>query len=147
MPSNRLAPLLCLALAACGGAQGVAPPVRSIGTVAPTVTVRQPVRRPLRGLPPAGARPAPLPGTESVIGLTVPDLVRRFGTARLDVWEGDARKLQFVGPACVLDVFLYPAAPGRDPQSTYLDARRASDGKDVDRAACVTALSAARAKP
>ncbi len=142
MSSSRFAPLLCLALAACG-AQGVVPPVRSAGTVAPTVAVRQPVRKPLRGLPPA-IRPQALPGLESVIGLTATDLVRRFGTARLDVWEGDARKLQFVGPACVLDVFLYPAAPGQDPQSTYLDARRASDGKDVDRAACVTALGAAR---
>ena len=144
MSSSKFAPLLCLALAACGSAQGVAPPLRSAGTVAPTVAVRQPIRRPLRGLPPVAARPLAVPGTESVIGLTAPDLIRRFGSARLDVWEGDARKLQFVGPACVLDVFLYPAAPGRDPQSTYLDARRASDGKDVDRAACVAALGAAR---
>ncbi|MBW8785081.1 MAG: hypothetical protein JF593_10670, partial [Novosphingobium sp.] len=64
----------------------------------------------------------------------------QFGEARLDVWEGDARKLQFTGVPCVLDVYLYPVAPGREPQATYVDARRPSDGKDVDRAACIAAL-------
>ena len=54
--------------------------------------------------------------------------------------EGDARKLQFSGTACILDVFLYPGAPGREPQATYVEARRGSDGKDVDRASCVAAL-------
>jgi hypothetical protein len=55
------------------------------------------------------------------------------------VWEGDARKLQFSGSPCILDVYLYPGAQGREPQATYVDARR-SDGRDVDRAACVQAL-------
>lgn len=70
----------------------------------------------------------------------MPELVDQFGPARLEVWEGDARKLQFTGSACVLDVYLYPPAPGREPEATYVDARRASDGQDVDRAACVSAL-------
>ncbi|MCB2057825.1 MAG: hypothetical protein KDE30_07920, partial [Novosphingobium sp.] len=70
----------------------------------------------------------------------VNELTGQFGTARLDVYEGDARKLQFVGSACVLDVFLYPPAPGREPEATYVEARRASDAQDVSDAACIAAL-------
>lgn len=81
-----------------------------------------------------------LPGLEGVIGSTATQLSRQFGQARLDVLEGDARKLQYSGKSCILDVYLYPGAPGREPQATYVDARRASDGRDVDRAACVSAL-------
>ena len=81
-----------------------------------------------------------LPGLESVIGAGVPGLVAQFGNPRLDVLEGDARKLQFVGEPCVLDVYLYPLAGQSQPTATYLDARRASDGREVDRAACVAAL-------
>ena len=81
-----------------------------------------------------------MPGLEGVIGANAGDLTRQFGQPRLDVWEGDARKLQFTGSACVLDIYLYPSAQGRDPQATYVEARRASDGRDVDRAACVSAL-------
>ena len=81
-----------------------------------------------------------LPGIDGVIGATAADLTRQFGKPRLEVWEGDARKLQFSGTPCILDVFLYPGAAGREPQATYVDARRASDGQDVDRAACIAAL-------
>ena len=35
---------------------------------------------------------------------------------------------------------LYPLAGQSQPTATYLDARRASDGREVDRAACVAAL-------
>lgn len=81
-----------------------------------------------------------VPGLEGVIGANAGALVRQFGQARLDVWEGDARKLQFSGRACVLDVYLYPITEGAEPQATYVDARRASDGQDVETAACVAAL-------
>jgi hypothetical protein len=80
------------------------------------------------------------PGLEGVVGARAQDLIDQFGPARIDVWEGDARKLQFTGQPCVLDIYLYPAAPGREPEATYVEARRASDGQDVDRAACVSAL-------
>jgi len=109
---------------------------------ASTPTVRRPatpIRTPVRRTPPP-VHVVALPGTEGVIGATRADLLRQFGTARLDVWEGDARKLQFAGNACVLDVFLYPKNAGAEPQATYVDARRPSDGKDVDRAACIAAL-------
>ena len=97
------------------------------------------VRTPVRAAP-LGARAQALPGLEGVIGAGQAELIRQFGAARLDVWEGDARKLQFVGTACVLDVYLYPPEKGREPEATYVDARRASDGQDVDRAGCVAAL-------
>ncbi|MXO60440.1 hypothetical protein GRI89_12920 [Altererythrobacter salegens] len=79
-------------------------------------------------------------GLENVIEQDADRLTRLFGKPRLDVREGDMRKLQFAGDACVLDVFLYPLRPGAEPVATYVDARRASDGLDVDRAACARAL-------
>lgn len=79
-------------------------------------------------------------GLESVIGQGKAALLRQFGPARLDVPEGDALKLQWTGQACVLDVYLYPLRPGAEPTATHVDARRASDAADVDRAACVAAL-------
>ena len=95
-------------------------------------------------------RPAPQPfrapqidqsaGLQSVIEKNAAALTRQFGAPRLDVHEGDMRKLQFAGTPCVLDVYLYPLRPGAEPVATYVDARRESDGRDVDRAACVAAL-------
>lgn len=81
-----------------------------------------------------------VPGTEQVIEQNGTALANLFGPPRLDVKEGDVRKMQFASEACVLDVFLYPLRPNAEPVATYLDARRASDGLDVDRAACIAAL-------
>ena len=130
-------------LAACGAAgnsvsSASAPPPR-------TDTVRVPPTRPTAPPPlTAGGFRAPqvmnMPGLEGVIGANANELQRQFGTARLDVYEGDARKLQFSGEACVLDVYLYPLRQGAEPTVTYVDARRSSDALDVDRASCVRAL-------
>jgi len=135
-----LAPIVVLAalLAGCGG-EG---PVRSAGTSPPPRSARvNPTR------PPAPQRrplPAPqvqtLPGVAGVIGAGHADLLRQFGPPRLDVWEGDARKLQYSGAACVLDIYLYPPAAGAEPRATYVDARRPADGQDVDRASCIAGL-------
>ena len=124
-----------LLLAGCGGSGNA---VKSVSTaslpVPPTVPRPAPPRAAIR------PRVMSAPGLEGVIGSGAGDLQRQFGAARLDVLEGDARKLQFSGNACVLDVFLYPESEGREPTATYVEARRASDGKDVDRASCVSAL-------
>ena len=133
-PRMLAIPLLALLLAACGGSGSG--PVRSAGA-APAAA--QPVRPPVRYRP-RNPQALAIPGLEGVIGANESELLRQFGPARLNVWEGDARKLQFVGNACVLDIFLYPTTQGADPEATYLEARRASDGQDVDRVACVTAL-------
>ena len=135
-----LALLPLVALAACGPTTGA----KVASTPAPG-TARMASVPPTRPAAPAGgrfraARVMNAAGLEGVIGVDSAALQRMFGAPRLDVWEGDARKLQFSGEACVLDVYLYPARPGVAPTSTYVDARRASDGLDVDRAACVKAL-------
>ena len=79
-------------------------------------------------------------GLESVIGKNATALANQFGPPRLEVQEGDAQKLQFTGRACVLDIYLYPLRPGAEPSATHVEARRASDGQNVDRASCVAAL-------
>ncbi len=50
------------------------------------------------------------------------------------------RKLQFAGRSCVLDIFLYPLREGEEPVATWVEARRSSDGQEVDRASCVSSL-------
>lgn len=133
-----LASGLALALSACGGST---PPVKSAGSKPAKASPPppQPVRPPMRYRP-RNPQVLAAPGLEGVIGADESDLTRQFGPPRLNVWEGDARKLQWVGTACVLDVFLYPGEAGAPPEATYVEARRASDGADVDRAACVAAL-------
>lgn len=79
-------------------------------------------------------------GLESVMGHDAGDLVAAFGQADLDVREGNARKLQFRSPVCVLDAYLYPRDRGDEPVVTHIDTRL-PDGRDVDRASCVAALS------
>lgn len=91
--------------------------------------------------------PAPptysLRGLEDVMGADARALERQFGTPALDVREGNARKLQFAGPVCVLDTYLYPPARGGEAVVTYVDARL-PDGRDVDRASCVAAMGRRR---
>ena len=101
----------------------------------PTAPVATPTPPPFR--PPTVER---IPGVEGLINQGAAGLIAQFGAPRLDVHEGDMRKLQFSGPACVLDVFLYPLRQGGEPVATYVEARRASDGQDVDKPACVQSL-------
>jgi hypothetical protein len=79
-------------------------------------------------------------GLDSVMGQGARALVALFGAADLDLREGGARKLQFVGPICVLDAYLYPPRAGAEPLVTHIDARL-PDGRDIDRASCIAALS------
>jgi hypothetical protein len=73
----------------------------------------------------------------SVIGQRAGSLTKRFGLARIDLKEGEARKLQFAGQSCVLDVYLYPVAAGTEPVATHVDARLRSNGATIDKAACI----------
>ena len=98
--------------------------------------------------PPRAPAPPPAPtystlGLESVMGRNARALVALFGNPDLDVREGIARKLQFLGPICVLDAYLYPPRQGADPIVTHVDARL-PDGRDIDRSSCVAALSRRR---
>lgn len=93
------------------------------------------------GYPPVVVAPVRAPaGLEAVVGRNARALVALFGDPGLDVREGSARKLQFLGPACVLDLYLYPTRRGADPVVTHVDARL-PDGRDTDKAACVETLS------
>ena len=141
----RLGPALLLlaCLAACTAVPPPAAPTPQIGRP-PVASV--PPTRPVT--PPASQFRPPqvqrVPGLEGVLEQNAASLTRQFGQPRLDVREGDARKLQFSSQACVLDVFLYPLLNGAEPVATHVEARRVSDGQEVDRIACVQALGRAR---
>jgi hypothetical protein len=103
------------------------------------------------GAPKAKPRPAAAPrssivvvpevmapgGLQGVIGSPASALTRRFGTPRIDLAEGDARKLQYAGATCVLDVFLYPVSAGAEPTATHVEARIRQGGAATDAAACI----------
>lgn len=125
---KRIAPLLALlALAACGEGGGqVARPARA--APAPYIPVPQP--------PSPTALAA---GVDKVQGQTGAILIARFGSPRIDLQEGPGRKLQFAGPICVLDAYLYPKG-GTAAVVTHIDTRQ-RDGKPIDQASCIAALS------
>ncbi|AGH50018.1 hypothetical protein G432_11475 [Sphingomonas sp. MM-1] len=84
--------------------------------------------------------PPPAMGLDRVLGKDARALHMLFGVPDLDVREAQARKLQYTGPVCVLDAYLYPPAAGQEPVVRYLDARTPT-GEDFDRASCIAALS------
>jgi len=80
-------------------------------------------------------------GLDRVLGQTARGLVALFGEADQDVREAEgARRLQFAGPICILDAYLYSPRTGAEGEATYVDARQ-PDGRDIDRASCVAALT------
>lgn len=143
-PTQILLALLIPLLAACVSTPQPARPHQQSGRppAPPPGISAIPPTRPDSPLPTGFRAPQVLrvPGLEGVLGQDAATLARLMGTPRLDVAEGDMRKLQFAGQACVLDIYLYPLRPAGELVATYLEARRASDGLDVDRRACVDAL-------
>jgi len=79
----------------------------------------------------------PPEGLEGVIGSAAGPLTGRFGTPRIDLAEGDARKLQFAGPSCVLDIYLYPMSPGSEAVASHVETRLRRGGAEIARAACI----------
>jgi hypothetical protein len=75
----------------------------------------------------------------SLTGLTAQELVGRFGTPVLQIREGASLKLQFRGPRCVMDAYLYPSGGGGALKVTHVDTRTPTGG-DFDQAACIFAL-------
>lgn len=110
--------LAATAMAGCVGAPSAPPPPVPIAVAAPVY------------------RPA---GLDRVIGRNANALTSLFGKPDADVREGTARKLQFVGPFCILDAYLYPQGAGT-PLVTHIDARQ-PNGSPIDRASCIAALS------
>jgi hypothetical protein len=91
----------------------------------------------------AAPLPVPQPGMAAltgVMGQNAAGLTAQFGKPILDVSEGSARKLQFGGPICVLDAYLYPPKSGRgEPVVTYAETRQ-RDGSPIDQSSCASAL-------
>ncbi len=81
-------------------------------------------------------------GLGGVIGSRADALTGRFGSPRIDLAEGDARKLQFAGRSCVLDIFLYPLAAAAEPTATHVEARLRQGGAPADPGACIREVEA-----
>lgn len=132
---KALALLAALGVSACSTGISKLPGVNT-----PSQTARAPAPT-APTTPPSGAfRRAPLQnarGLTGIIGSSAEALKQRFGKARIDLKEGDARKLQFLGSACVLDIYLYPENRGAQPIATHVEARRRADGADTGRADCI----------
>ena len=88
--------------------------------------------------PPPVQKPVPQ-DQNSLAGLTAQELVGRFGTPALQIREGNSLKLQFRGPRCVMDAYLYPTGSSGTLKVTHVDTRLPSGG-DMDQAACIFAL-------
>lgn len=95
---------------------------------------------PPKAVPPAGPITAPRPTqNNSLIGQSANSALGLFGKPRLDVAEGAARKLQFAGAACILDIYYYAPKQGADALATHVDART-PDGRDANVPSCIEAL-------
>lgn len=80
----------------------------------------------------------------SLNGMTAGELIQHFGRPRLQITEGIGTKLQFAGPACVLDAYLYPPGNGGGTQRvTHIEARN-FQGADVSTQTCVYAIEERR---
>ena len=94
--------------------------------------------------------PGPVPAStvtdrhdhRTLTGMTANELIQHFGRPRVQIREGDGTKLQFAGPNCVLDFYLYPAQGGV-PRVSHIDARNFQGG-DISSQACVYAIEGAR---
>lgn len=88
--------------------------------------------------PPAAPAAVSPSGPARLQGRDVAAVLALLGPASLDRSEGPARQLQFVRPACVLDVYFYPAG-GRLLVNGA--AARKPDGGRIEPAACLALLA------
>ena len=80
-------------------------------------------------------------GHRTLNGMTAAELIQYFGKPRLQVIEGESTKLQFAGPNCILDIYLYPPESGSGPaRATYIAAHNPQGGS-VDAQSCSTAIA------
>lgn len=129
MHKTSLLASVFLFLAGCAGGAAIVPPPQTVASP-PAPTFRSPSVQSSAGI-------------ESVIGLAAGALTQRFGVARIDLREGDARKLQFTTQECVLDVFLYPLEADSTPVATHVEARTRLGGESTDRGQCISAIDLA----
>lgn len=131
MPMNSRIGVAALALMASACASTPQSPVASAPASVPGTGFRAPSM--MQG-----------PGVDSVIGEGAGNLTRRFGAARIDLVEGDARKLQFASEACVLDIYLYPMNAGAPPVASHVEARQRQGGGPFERADCIAQIERER---
>ena len=75
-------------------------------------------------------------------GMTANELGQHFGQPRLQIREGDGTKLQFAGPNCVLDAYLYPNPSGAGvARVTHVDTRNLQGGP-VNEQNCIASIEA-----
>ena len=80
-------------------------------------------------------------GHRTLNGMTAGELIQYFGKPKLQIVEGDGTKLQFAGPNCTLDVYLYPPEGKSGPaRASYIVARNVQGGS-VDAQSCSTAIA------
>jgi hypothetical protein len=115
--------MFALTLAGCGGTSAKLPPPASVSS---------------KPAPPPVFRPPP-PG-DPVLGWSAAAVTALLGPPRLDIREGAARKMQFVGENCIADVYFYAPKVQADPVATHIDTR-GREGEDVARAECIGALA------
>ena len=95
--------------------------------------------------PPPAATVTPAAATNAhdhrtLNGMTAGELIQHFGRPRLQIVEGIGTKLQFAGPACILDAYLYPpGSGGGTPRVTEVEARN-FQGSSVNAQSCVYAI-------
>lgn len=119
---------LLIALSGCGA--GTAP-VSAGANPPPAHSTHNPVER---------SHSRDNDGDGPLAGRDADALIALFGQPRLDRREGAARVLQFTGRDCTLDTYLYPPRERAEHIVAHVDARRASDGADMDADQCVAAL-------
>lgn len=98
--------------------------------------------------PPRPAAPAPVvfapvPGLERILGKPATTATGLLGTPGLDRHDGPGHHLQFVGTACILDLYYYPDPTAGQPTARYAEARR-RDGARDDTARCFAEQLTAR---
>jgi hypothetical protein len=135
-----IAALLATALAGCAGGGG--------GARKPAAASRPAVRPVASATPRSTGLVVPEvmagKGLNGVIGAPAAALTARFGSPRVDLAEGDARKLQFAGQSCVLDIYLYPLAAAAEPTATHVAARIRQGGALIDPGVCIREVERGR---
>ncbi|MFM7029204.1 MAG: hypothetical protein ACKOXK_11095 [Chakrabartia sp.] len=91
----------------------------------------------------AADAPRPLTELDRIMGKDARTITALLGPPAQDDLEGPARRLQFSNAACILDVYLYPPAPGQVAVATFATAR-VPDGRDAERNSCIAVLRSQR---
>ena len=102
----------------------------------------KPAAKPQTKTPPTEG-PRSMSELDRVMGKDARALIQLFGQPVQDVLEGAARKLQFASNDCILDIYLYSSAEGKEPVVSFVTAR-VSDGRDAERNSCISALRRTR---